>query len=441
MLRTKRVSKSPYARPGRAQAAAKKAKISNTTTRRIQVTPAPTVPVVSTQHDIQENHTPASTAPAPSTQTPVLTAPAPSAQTSALTAPALSTQTPEMTAPATSIMAASDPSVFSAVAKVQEAGPPHRLLSLPSSSGILEPFEQEVEQLLRASVSHNTQEIYQKGLDSFSQFRKLFNLKELWPPPIDQLINYIAYLSSKGTTYTTAKTYLAGLSFTIKLGNFPDPCQFFIVKKMLHGFKQLKHRKDSRSPITFPLLVKIIDSLQHVCRNYYEKLLFSSAYGLAFFALLRVGEITSTKANPPSSPLSIQNVSISQSSILITLGKTKTDQHGKGTTMQINSTKQNQVLFHNIQAYMTHRPSQTQTSQFLCHMDGSPMTYYQFNQVLKKVLSFLKLDTSTFKSHSFRIGAATSLYMQGTPEQEIKTMGRWKSNAFKSYVRPNAVVL
>ncbi|XP_061167326.1 uncharacterized protein LOC133176185 [Saccostrea echinata] len=114
MLRTKRVSKSPYARPGRAQAAAKKAKISNTTTRRIQVTPAPTVPVVSTQHDIQENHTPASTAPAPSTQTPVLTAPAPSAQTSALTAPALSTQTPEMTAPATSIMAASDPSVFSA---------------------------------------------------------------------------------------------------------------------------------------------------------------------------------------------------------------------------------------------------------------------------------------------------------------------------------------
>ncbi|XP_061174427.1 uncharacterized protein LOC133183493 [Saccostrea echinata] len=106
MLRTKRVSKSPYARPGRAQAAAKKAKISNTTTRRTQVTSAPTVPVISTQHDIQENHTP---------QTLVLTAPASSAQTSALTAPALSTQTPEMTAPATSIMAASDPSVFSAV--------------------------------------------------------------------------------------------------------------------------------------------------------------------------------------------------------------------------------------------------------------------------------------------------------------------------------------
>ncbi|XP_062616410.1 uncharacterized protein LOC134278099 [Saccostrea cucullata] len=416
MLRAKRTTKSPYARPGRAPAATKKAKASrptSTVTQPNQVTTA------------------TSTVTQPNQVTPDAIPPALSNQPT--TSSGIDIPDP--------LEFEASPTMLSPVAKVQEAGPPCRLLSLPSSSGILEPFEQEVEQLLSASVSHNTQEIYQKGLDSFAQFRKKFNLTEVWPPPIDQLINYIAYLSSKGTTYSTAKTYLAGLSFNIKLGNFPDPCQFFIVKKMLNGFKQLKHRKDSRSPITFPLLVKLIDSLQHVCRNYYEKLLFSSAYGLAFFALLRVGEITTTRANTHSSPLSIENVSISQSSIQITLGKTKTDQHGKGTTMHINSTKHNQVLFHNILEYATHRPSQTQTSQFLCHMDGSPLTYYQFNQILKKALSFLKLDISTFKSHSFRIGAATSLYMQGTPEQEIKTMGRWKSNAFKSYVRPNTVVL
>ena len=63
------------------------------------------------------------------------------------------------------------------------------------------------------------------------------------------------------------------------------------------------------------------------------------------------------------------------------------------------------------------------------------MTAYQFSQMLKKAVSFVGLDTKTFKSHSLRIGCATYLYMKGKSEDEIKLMGRWKSNAYKSYIR------
>lgn len=312
---------------------------------------------------------------------------------------------------------------------------------MPNSIRILEPFEKDVEKLLDASVAPNTQTVYQKGIDLFMQFRGLYNIQDIWPPSVDQIINFIAFLSSKSISYSTAKTYLAGISFSLKLSNLPDPCQFFIVKKLLLGFKQLKHKKDTRSPITFPLLKKIVASLQHVCSNYYEQILFSTAYTLAYFALLRVGEITSTRGNSCNSALSLHNVSISTSCITIILDKTKTDQIGKGITIQINSTNENKMLFDNMRAFFQQRPTSTDTLQFLCHIDGSPLTYYQFNQVLKKSLSFLRLDVTTFKSHSFRIGAATYLYMQGAPEQEIKAKGRWHSNAFQSYIRPNTVVL
>uniref|UniRef100_A0A8W8IUS9 Uncharacterized protein n=1 Tax=Magallana gigas TaxID=29159 RepID=A0A8W8IUS9_MAGGI len=61
--------------------------------------------------------------------------------------------------------------------------------------------------------------------------------------------------------------------------------------------------------------------------------------------------------------------------------------------------------------------------QLLCHIDGSPLTYYQSNNVLKGAWAFLNIDTSVFKSHSYRIGAATYMYLQGIPENIIKTKG------------------
>jgi hypothetical protein len=39
------------------------------------------------------------------------------------------------------------------------------------------------------------------------------------------------------------------------------------------------------------------------------------------------------------------------------------------------------------------------------------------------------------KGHSFRIGAATAAAIQGASDEDIQRMGRWKSQAFKRYIR------
>lgn len=80
------------------------------------------------------------------------------------------------------------------------------------------------------------------------------------------------------------------------------------------------------------------------------------------------------------------------------------------------------------------RPSGEGT--LFCHFDKSPLTKYQFNAVIKKALSVCGLQGLRFTSHSFRIGAATTAFELGVPQEDIQRMGRWRSDSVFSYIRP-----
>ena len=66
-----------------------------------------------------------------------------------------------------------------------------------------------------------------------------------------------------------------------------------------------------------------------------------------------------------------------------------------------------------------------------CFPDASPVTVSQFNTELRRCLIFCGLDSAHYKSHSFRFGAASDAAEMGFTDTQIKTFGRWKSDAFK----------
>ena len=70
-----------------------------------------------------------------------------------------------------------------------------------------------------------------------------------------------------------------------------------------------------------------------------------------------------------------------------------------------------------------------------CHIDGSPLTRYQFDAVLKKTLFESGVGARQYGTHSFRIGAATTAALKGIPAEQIMTMGRWRSDAYLRYIR------
>ena len=53
----------------------------------------------------------------------------------------------------------------------------------------------------------------------------------------------------------------------------------------------------------------------------------------------------------------------------------------------------------------------------------------------KKALKELNLNLSSLNTHSFRIAAATSAKQAGIRDSHLKTMGKWRSDAYLKYVR------
>ena len=65
----------------------------------------------------------------------------------------------------------------------------------------------------------------------------------------------------------------------------------------------------------------------------------------------------------------------------------------------------------------------------------SPLSRANVTAALHQLLQGTNEEANNYASHSFRIGAATTAATAGLPPALIKTLGRWKSNAYETYIQ------
>ena len=73
------------------------------------------------------------------------------------------------------------------------------------------------------------------------------------------------------------------------------------------------------------------------------------------------------------------------------------------------------------------------------HPRGKPVTRNFFCQKLKKDLRSLGYKSKYYNCHSFRIGRASDLATEGASDRHIALIGRWRSDAFRSYIKPQDI--
>ena len=110
---------------------------------------------------------------------------------------------------------------------------------------------------------------------------------------------FIAYLHDLKYAASKVHTYVSALSYSHKLSGYPDPSKALVVVQMLKGYGKLNARLDSRLPITIPILHKLLRSAPLLPLTKYQILMFQAMWSAAFFAFLRVGEITFSSTSPP----------------------------------------------------------------------------------------------------------------------------------------------
>ncbi|CAG2189329.1 unnamed protein product [Mytilus edulis] len=161
---------------------------------------------------------------------------------------------------------------------------------------------------------------------------------EVWLDFLKQY-NGVTVITDNGLSGGTISSYISGVSYHHKIQGIQDTTKFFIIGKALEGIKRIQggKRNDIRAPITVQLLSDMISCLDKVCKNKYEAALFSAVFSVAFFGLLRVGEITTSKSKSVinGSNLTISDILVRRKVLELRVRWSKTDQKGKSVTLLI----------------------------------------------------------------------------------------------------------
>jgi hypothetical protein len=273
----------------------------------------------------------------------------------------------------------------------------------------------------------------------FHGFRRTAGLADIWPVPLLDLICFVAHLYTLNLSHSTVSCYISGMSFYHKVNDFEDTTQKFVIRKMIEGIKRSKSkRSDTRLPISRDLLANILNYLPLVCSSHYEAKLFMATFSLAFHGLMRVGELTVGNKSSDTHTISFHDVKISNNILEVFILSSKTNQLGKGMTLLVKAQADRNICpVALIANYLKDHP--LCQGPLFCHFDGNPLTRYQFSALLKKSISVLDIEQKSYKSHSFRIGMATICSIEGMSDEQIKHLGRWKSDeAYLRYIRiPN----
>lgn len=255
-----------------------------------------------------------------------------------------------------------------------------------------------------------------------------------FPVSIHTISLYIAHLFERGLAHSTILSYNSAMSYWHKVKNVCDPTDSFFVIKILQGIKRERPSFDCRLPITQHILNRLVIALDLTCSNLYYRTMYKTMYLLAFYAFLRLGEITQSSVKVKGHCLQISNIFMERDKFTVLFYSFKHSIPGKTCKIMVKCQEDERLCpVKHMQMFLRMR-GQINGNLF-CHLHGKPILRSQFTDVLNATLNSIGLSPSFYKGHSFRIGASSWAQSLGKSDAQIRSLGRWKSNAFLKYIR------
>jgi hypothetical protein len=293
--------------------------------------------------------------------------------------------------------------------------------------------------LVQSSMSPASQVSYFKSFQQFQLFCSHSMQSPALPAPPASVLLYVAHLYQSGYASSSIHRTISIIAFYHKLHQVTDPTSSFLVKKVLAGVAKSIPSRDLRSPITPSLLRALVNSCPFVTKSSYNSLLMSAMYLLAFHAFLRIGEITvnSSKSSNPNL-IQFHQIAIHDDQAILTFSAFK-HHHGPPVILAIQPQHSPYCPVSHLSQFISARGSTA--GPLFQFPNGAAISRNFFQQHLARSLAWSNAASHFIRSHSFRIGAATAAAAAGHHDEAIQRMGRWKSSAFKKYIRIPSLTL
>ena len=269
------------------------------------------------------------------------------------------------------------------------------------------------------------------ALSHYKSFCQEYDVIYRLPITTDHIVMFIAFLKNKTLAARTISTYVSAISFIHRINQWPDPTNSFLIGKLLQFIHRHKN-VDSRLPITTSILDKLVNALMYTVSSKYDQILLVSMFTLAYHALLRIGEMTINNNNSKN-VLHLNQLEVTNIKLVIIFINFK---HSEGKTFRLEVLKHenNKICaLTALKSYLAVRGKKS--GPLFINAKGTAVSRQFFQSALNDALAFCGLDKTLYKSHSFRIGFATEACAKGYSSEMIRTLGRWKSDAYKVYLR------
>ena len=119
--------------------------------------------------------------------------------------------------------------------------------------------------------------------------------------------------------------------------------------------------------------------------------------------------------------------------IRLRLQQSKTDPFHRGADVFLGRTYHDICPVSALLDYLVQRGQDR--GPLFTYSDGSSLSRQKLVSKVHSTLAMKGLDGKGFTGHSFRIGAGTTAKAKGVSDSTVKTLGRWRSDAFQLYIR------
>jgi integrase len=264
------------------------------------------------------------------------------------------------------------------------------------------------------------------------------------------LVGFVSWLAGyprstrgEGLAPSTIRGYLSAIrSAYVSIGR-PNPLEDTpFLEKVLRGIKRLKTNPTRpRLPVTTQLLGMILRILD---LRIDDHLVFWSIATLGVLGVMRLGEVLGN--NKGAEPLLRSDLHfISDTHVQVKLRASKTDPFRKGVDINVFATDSPVCAVTALTNYLRNRnfpkPESNATTPLFTRSNGKAANKEWFVRIMQLLISEINtrfnlgLNATHFTGHSLRSGGASSLAQAGAPEYVIATMGRWRSDCYKTYIK------
>lgn len=291
--------------------------------------------------------------------------------------------------------------------------------------------------LLQSGIAPSSRLSYSSALRSYQEFCLLQGFPE--EPTADTLSLYLAF-KSPSVKPQTLSTYLSAICSELE-SYYPavrDARRSYLVRKTLAGAYRVygtpTHRKDPLLPSHLTHLISLYHS-----SSVFDDLLFLTLILVGFDQLLRLAELCSPDDDRLFDSRKIMkrfDVSISLHTIRLLLPGHKADKFFTGSTLLICNSNTSISPFPFLLRYIRQRDALFPWLPALwLRSTGSPPTRSWFLRRLRQHFP------SSISGHSLRAGGATALAAAGVPDDRIRILGRWSSDAYQVYLRAHTHIV